>query len=87
MAPININYDEVTFNTGDLVKFIGFNYTPDYYVSEDDYDMLGIVVGEVKSAGPYITSAWLYKVYWFKTKKVTEVVAGHLKSVYINTTD
>ena len=26
MAPININYDEVTFNTGDLVKFIGFNY-------------------------------------------------------------
>jgi hypothetical protein len=78
MAPIN--YDEEMFKVGDLVEFIGFNYTPDYYVDNDE-QMMGLVVEEVSTSMGYITNAWLYRVYWFKTKKITEVVAGHLKLV------
>ena len=79
MGPID--YDEELFSIGDLVEFIGYNYTPDYYVDNDD-QMLGIVVEEVNTSLGYITNTWLYRVYWFKTKRISEVVAGHLKLVY-----
>ena len=69
----------VTFNVGDLVEFIGFNYTPDYYIEEEENYMIGIVVEAISAQGAYITKAWMYRVYWFKTKRVTETVAGHLK--------
>ncbi len=63
--------------------FMGYSYTPDYYSEdEDERHAVGIVIGEVKLTGPYITNAWLYRVYWFKTKRITETVAGHLQMVY-----
>jgi hypothetical protein len=45
MAPIN--YDSVTFEVGDLVKFIGLNYTPDYYIPEDEPEAMGIIIDVV----------------------------------------
>jgi hypothetical protein len=75
------NYDIVTFRVGDLVEFIGFNYTPDYYIEDDEKHMMGIVVETIGAQGVYITKAWMYRVYWFKTNRVTETVAGHLKLV------
>jgi hypothetical protein len=81
----SLNYDDAElFKVGDLVEFIGYNYTPDYYVHDDEYaNMLGIVVEEVVMTSMYITSStWMYRVYWFKTKKITDIVAGHLKLVY-----
>jgi hypothetical protein len=81
MGPIS--YDKVEFKIGDLVEFRGYNYSPDYYYNTDDESnhMLGIVIDHVTTIGPYITKVWLYKVYWFRTKKVTETVGGHLKIV------
>lgn len=78
-----ISYDDELFKVGDLVEFIGYNYTPDYYVDNEYDNMMGIVVQEVVINTTYITSStWMYRVYWFKTKKITEVVAAHLKLVY-----
>ena len=77
MAPIN--YDSVTYEIGDLVKFIGLNYTPDYYVPAEELEVMGIIIDVVTVKGVYITRAWMYRVYWFKTGRVTEAVGGHLQ--------
>ena len=79
-----LDYDKAElFKVGDLVQFIGYNYTPDYYIDDDSNNMMGIVIEEVVMKSVYVTSStWMYRVYWFKTKKITDVVAGHLKLVY-----
>ena len=76
-----INYDSVTYEVGDLVKFIGFNYTPDYYVPAHEQEAMGIIVDVVTVKGDYITRAWMYRVYWFKTKRITETVSAHLQVI------
>ena len=78
---VPINYDSVTFEVGDLVKFIGLNYTPDYYIPEDEPEAMGIIIDVVTVKGIYITRAWMYRVYWFKIGRVTEAVGGHLQLV------
>jgi len=75
----SVNYDSVTFEIGDLVKFIGFNYTPDYYVPAEEAEAMGIIIDVVTVKGIYITRAWMYRVHWFKTGRVTETVAAHLQ--------
>ena len=74
-----INYDSVTFEIGDLVKFIGLSYTPDYYVPAKEPEVMGIVIDVVTIKGIYITRAWVYRVYWFRTGRVTETVGGHMQ--------
>ena len=76
-----INYDSVTFKVGDLVRFIGLNYTPDYYIpaKEDDPEATGIIIDVVTVKGVYITRAWMYRVHWFKVGSVTDTVGGHLR--------
>jgi|TARA_R110000851_G_scaffold222389_1_gene375229 hypothetical protein len=74
-----INYDSVTFKVGDLVRFIGLNYTPDYYAKLDDEEPIGIVVEVLTIKGVYVTRAWMYRVHWFKVGRVTEAVGGHLR--------
>ena len=71
-----LDYDKAElFKVGDLVQFIGFNYTPDYYIDDDSDNMMGIVIEEVVMKSVYVTSStWMYRVYWFKTKKITDVV-------------
>jgi hypothetical protein len=74
-----INYDSVTFEIGDLVKFIGLSYTPDYYIPAKEPEVMGIIIDIVTVKGIYITRAWMYRVYWFKTGRITEAVASHLQ--------
>lgn len=65
---------ETKFEIGDLVTFIGYHYTPDfYYVDEDDYD-LGVIIA-IHDRTYY---APIYSVHWFKEKRVTEVIQDHL---------
>ncbi|HHZ96436.1 MAG TPA: hypothetical protein EYN67_12995 [Flavobacteriales bacterium] len=74
-----INYDSVSFEIGDLVKFIGLSYTPDYYIPAKEPEVMGIIIDVVAIKGKYITRVWMYRVYWFKTGRVTEAVGSHLQ--------
>jgi len=66
------------FDIGDLVRFIGYHYSPDYYYPAENQTErgLGIVIGGIKS--PVSATTWLYRVYWFKSKETTETIAAHL---------
>lgn len=72
---------EVIFVKGDLVIFTGYLYTPDY-VYIDQYEparSMGIVIGP---ASDYYDGA-IYRVYWFRTKRITETIGGHMRLAYI----
>jgi|15BtaG_2_1085339.scaffolds.fasta_scaffold15243_3 hypothetical protein len=84
---VSSTYDEfhqrkgVCFVRGDLVIFTGYLYTPDY-VYIDQYEParnMGIVIGP---SSDYYDGA-LYRVYWFRTKRITETTAGHMRLAYI----
>ncbi len=65
------------YKRSDLVRFVGYHYSPDYkYIDEEDYN-LGIVI-EIVSR--YIYEP-LIKVFWFKKGIVTEVPQQHLRLV------
>jgi hypothetical protein len=70
-----------TFEVGDLVRFIGFNYTPDYYVPAEYEDSIGIIISTEANAGVYIKTSYTYRVHWFRTGESTIVVASHLMLV------
>jgi hypothetical protein len=74
-----INYDSVTFEIGDLVRFIGLSYTPDYYVPAEEPEVMGIIIDVVAVKGKYITCGWVYRVYWFSAGSITETVGGHMQ--------
>ena len=62
---------------GDLVKFTGYHYSPDYkYIDEDDYE-LGLIM-HVNARTFYQP---IYTVYWFKNNRTTEVLGEHLSLV------
>jgi len=69
------------YTAGDLVIFTGYLYTPDYiYINQYEHARtIGIVLGH--SSGYYENG--LYRVYWLRTGRVTEVVGGHLKLAYM----
>tara|TARA_R110002020_G_scaffold63344_1_gene169160 strand:+ start:688 stop:945 length:258 start_codon:yes stop_codon:yes gene_type:complete len=76
-----LGYEQPIFQIGDLVVFTGHLYTPDYvYVEQYDQSRctMGIIIDN--------KSGWyrdvLYRVYWFRDARVTEVVGGHLRSPY-----
>jgi hypothetical protein len=65
------------FRIGDLVRFVGYHYSPDYkYIDEDDY-ALGVVV-EVCERFIYDP---IIRVFWFKKGYSTEVIQQHLSLV------
>ncbi len=65
------------YQRGDLVRFVGYHYSPDYkYVDEEDYD-LGLVIHVVER---YIYEP-LVRVYWFKKGFTTEIPQQHLSLV------
>ena len=69
------------FVAGDLVIFTGYMYTPDYvYVEQYNRDKhtLGVGLSTVDNFYEHV----LYRVYWFDTARVTEVVAGHMRLAY-----
>jgi len=72
---------DVEFKIGDLVMFVSYNYTPDFYYDQEDFDnTMGIVVG-IDYYGDYMTQPWMYEVFWFDTARTTKVVAGHLRII------
>ena len=74
------DYDK-TFEVGDLVRFIGFNYTPDYYIPEEYENSIGIIISTEQNAGVYIKSSYTYRVHWFSTGENSIVVASHLMRI------
>tara|TARA_Y100001963_G_scaffold151076_1_gene233303 strand:- start:607 stop:849 length:243 start_codon:yes stop_codon:yes gene_type:complete len=65
------------YRRGDLVRFVGYHYSPDYkYIDEEDYK-LGLVVEVI---GRYIYEP-LIRVFWFKKGYTTEVQQTHLRMV------
>ena len=79
---MDVNEDfERTFEIGDLVAFISYNYTPDFYYGEDYDGTMGIVV-DIEYYGGYTGShPWMYQVFWFNTQRVTAVVAAHMRII------
>lgn len=71
------------FKVGDLVKFVGYTYSPDYYYAPElaIERSLGIVMQTVSTSYTAVTEVetiWIYHVYWFKTNTITETIASHL---------
>ena len=72
------------YRIGDLVKFIGYHYTPDYiYIDGDDYQ-LGIITQVISRR---FHPNPIYKVFWFKKGYATEAIEDHLRLVVINKAD
>ena len=68
---------------GDLVIFTGYLYTPDY-IYADQYDrnkiQIGVVLGT--SRGVHYENV-LYRIYWFKTNRISEVISAHIRLAYV----
>ena len=71
------------FKVGDLVKFVGYYYSPDYVYADSENYELGIVVKIMKR---YFYQP-AYKGYWFKKKLVTETVQEYLQLVIMKKDD
>lgn len=75
--PIDFGIKDHTYAVGDLVKFTGYHYSPDYkYIDEDDYE-LGIIMRINKR----VYYQPIYIVHWFKNNRTTEVLEDHLSLV------
>ena len=75
--PNDFDIDRMTYKIGDLVRFTGYHYSPDYkYVDEDDYE-LGLIM-HVNLRTFYQP---IYTVYWFRNNRTTEVLGEHLTLV------
>jgi hypothetical protein len=71
------------FRVGDLVRYIGYHYSPDYiYIDGEDYN-LGVIV-EALERQVYQP---IYRVYWFKKGFTTDAIQDHLRLVVINKQD
>jgi len=75
------------FNVGELVRFTagytpGLIWPPSYilgqtYVNQHRHD-LGIIVTDIEG----VFKGRSFKVYWFRTRLITETFAAHLERVY-----
>ncbi len=75
--------DMALFRVGDLVKYTGYHYSPDYiYIDGDDYN-LGIIV-DVKARYIYTP---IYRVFWFKKGFCTDAVQDHIRLVVMRKED
>ena len=70
---------------GDLVKYVGNVYIPDYIYLNDieaQQEGLGVIVEVTKSmhVSDYST---MYRVYWFKSRFSTYISADQLRLAYV----
>jgi len=71
------------YRIGDLVRYVGYHYSPDYiYIDGDDYN-LGVIVETL----PRQVYQPIYRVYWFKKGSTTDAIQDHLRLVVINKQD
>ena len=75
--PKDFDYKVALFDVGDLVKFHGYYYSPDYIYADSENYEVGIIV-EIMARYFYQPA---YKVYWFKKKITTETVQEYLQLV------
>ncbi len=79
-------YDQLNialYSIGDLVRYVGYHYSPDYiYIDGEDYS-LGIIT-QIKAR--YIHQP-IYRVFWFKKGFTTDAVQDHLRLVVMNKQD
>jgi hypothetical protein len=69
--------DPVSFDVGSLVRFIGYNYTPDFIMMDEHHNELGVIL---ECARDGLREYYdMYTVYWFKCGKTTKAAASHLK--------
>ena len=81
--PKDFSQNITLFKVGDLVRFVGYYYSPDYVYADSEHYELGIVV-QIMARYFYQPA---YKVYWFKKKSVTETVQEYLQLVIIKKED
>jgi hypothetical protein len=69
--------DSVGFDVGSLVRFVGYDYTPEFIMIDDHHNEIGVVVGCLKDG---LREHYdMYTVYWFKCGKTTKASPAHLK--------
>jgi hypothetical protein len=71
--------DPYVFSVGDLVKFTGYNYTPDFIMIDEKHEALGIVIDTYREGRHYMYN--MYTVYWFKLGNISKVPSAHIKLV------
>ena len=71
--------DPYVFSVGDLVKFTGYNYTPDFIMIDEKHEALGIVINTYREGRHYMYN--MYTVYWFKLGNISQVPSAHIKLV------
>ena len=81
--PKDFSENIALFEVGDLVRFVGYYYSPDYVYADSENYELGIVV-QIMARYFYQPA---YKVYWFKKKSVTETVKEDLQLVIMKKED
>ena len=83
------DYDDKTkcehYMVGDLVRFVGYDYSPDY-VYTDHFktraEGFGLITEtKMNAASEYDVD--LYRVYWFNSGQPTWVPGAHVRLVYI----
>jgi len=77
------NHVVTLFKIGDLVRFVGYYYSPDYVYEDAENYEIGIIVDTM--ARYFYQPA--YRVYWFKKKLITETVQEYLELVIIKKDD
>jgi hypothetical protein len=81
--PKDFEHNIALFNVGDLVRFVGYYYSPDYVYEDSENYELGIIV---KVLARYFYQP-AYRIYWFKKKMTTETVQEYLQLVIIKKDD
>jgi len=77
-------FNATLYHVGDLVRFVGYHYSPDYiYIDGDDYQ-LGVIVEIIKRQ---FYPQPIYRIFWFTKGHTTDAVEDHLRLVVINKTD
>ena len=71
--------DPYVFSVGDLVKFTGCNYTPDFIMIDEKHEALGIIINTYREGRHYMYN--MYTVYWFKLGNISQVPSAHIKLV------
>ena len=69
--------DPITFDVGNLVRFVGYNYTPEFIMVGEHHNELGVVLGCARDG--LRARHDVYIVYWFTGCDTRKVPGAHLK--------
>ena len=75
----DFGYKPDAYQVGNLVTFCGYNYSPDYMYTDASDESLGIITSAIRSTT--ISEYFTYKVFWFKSMRITEASGAHLRLI------